>query len=475
MRDGAGPGREDGHGLLPVSAARARGLASGRLPGWWPSRVYYGWALIGVLGITATVSYGVLSYAFAVFIGPMGDELGWSKTEITGAFSLASIVAGLAALPVGRWVDRHGARGIMTAGSILAALLLVWWAEVRTLPAFYALWALMGVASAAVLYEPAFAVVAWWFRVSRGRALTVLTFLGGFASVIFVPLATWLVAVHGWREALLRLAAIYAGTTIPLHGLLLRRRPQDLGLEADGGWARAPAVLERPRTGPSERSVPVEVAVRGPEFRRLAIAFALSTLATTTIAVHLVALLLERGFGLGFAGGAMGMLGLMALPGRLIFTPLGSRWARPMVTASIFGLQAVACAVLLASRQTAAVWLFVALFGAGFGAITPARAALVAELYGPVHYGRISGVLALVLALARAAAPVGASLVYAAGGGGAAGYDIVVAVLLALSLGSAGAVMGVRRSASAFPVPATVAGEVRWSHRPCGVPGKAAK
>jgi MFS family permease len=110
---------------------------------------------------------------------------------------------------------------------------------------------------------------------------------------------------------------------------------------------------------------------------------------------------------------------------------------------------------LLASRQTAAVWLFVALFGAGFGAITPARAALIAELYGPAHYGRISGVLALVLAIARASAPVGASLVYAAGGSGAAGYDVVVAALLALSLGSAGAVMAVRRSSSAFAAPAT--------------------
>jgi sugar phosphate permease len=455
VRDGAGPGREDSDGLLPVSVPVARGLASELPPRWWPSRVYYGWALIGVLGITATVSYGVLSYAFAVFIGPMGDELGWSKAEITGAFSLASIVAGLAALPVGRWVDHHGARGIMTAGSILAALLLVWWAEVRSLPAFYALWALMGVASAAVLYEPAFAVVAWWFQARRGRALTVLTFLGGFASVIFVPLATWLVAAHGWREALLWLAAIYAATTIPLHGLFLRRRPQDLGLKADGGHPREPAGLGRPGNRPTERSVLVEVAVRGPEFRWLAIAFALSTLATTTVSVHLVALLLERGFDLGFAGGAMGMLGLMALPGRLIFTPLGSRWARSTVTASIFGLQAVACAVLLASRQTAAVWLFVALFGAGFGAITPARAALIAELYGPAHYGRISGVLALVLAIARASAPVGASLVYAAGGSGAAGYDVVVAALLALSLGSASAVMAVRRGSSAFAAPAT--------------------
>jgi MFS family permease len=443
-----------------VSIPEGRTAASAeRVPGWWPSRVYYGWTLIGVLGITATASYGILSYAFGVFVGPMGDELGWSKTEITGAFSVASMVAGLAALPVGRWVDHHGARGIMTAGSVLAALLLVWWAEVQTLPAFYALWALIGVASAAVLYEPAFAVVTWWFQAHRSRALTVLTFLGGFASVIFVPLASWLVTTHGWREALLWLAAIYAVTTIPLHGLLLRRRPQDLGLEPDGGPSSALPVPGRIGTRRLERSVPAEIAVRGREFRWLAIAFALSTLATTAVSVHLVPLLLERGFSLGFAGGAMGLLGLMALPGRLIFTPLGSRWSRATVTAFIFALQAVACVTLLASRQPLAVWLFVALFGAGFGAITPARAALVAELYGPAQYGRISGVLALALALARAAAPVGASLVYAAGGSGTAGYDLVMAVLLVLSVGSAGAVLAIRRNETALAVPAAPARE----------------
>jgi len=443
-----GPGRSGSAGgtLLRVRVSGGRvAAAAARPPAWWPTGLYYGWALIAVLGITATLSYGILSYAFGVFIGPMGEELGWSHTEITGAFSLASMVAGVAALPVGRWVDRHGSRALMTAGSTLAALLLVGWAEVRTLPAYYALWALMGMASAAVLYEPSFAVVASWFHARRGRALTVLTFLGGFASVIFVPLATWLVEGHGWRQALLWLAAIYAGTTIPLHGLLLRRRPQDLGLEPDGARRAAPVIGESIGPQPVQRCVSVGVALRGREFRWLALAFALSALTTTAVSVHLVPLLVERGFSPAFAGGALGLLGLMALPGRLVFTPLGSRWSRATVTTSIFALQALGCVALLASSRPAAVWLFVGLFGAGFGAITPARAALVAELYGATHYGRISGVLALPLAVARAAAPVGASLVYAAGGRRPAGYDLVVLLLLILSVGSAGAVQAMRR------------------------------
>jgi MFS family permease len=427
------PRDTDRHEVLRV---RRSPESHGAPPPWWPAGVYYGWALVGTLGLTATFSFGILSYAFAVFIDPMTRELGWSKATVTGAFSVGSLVMGVAAIPVGRWVDRHGARGIMTTGSVVATLGLLAWSRVQSVAGFYVLWAVLGLAMAAVLYEPAFAVVATWFRGRRGRALTVLTFIGGFASVIFVPLATWLVAAYGWREALVWLAALYAPLTILPHAVILRRRPADLGLVADGAAIApgSPAVSAEP-------SVAAPEAVRSRSFRWLAIAFALSSLATTAVSVHLVPLLLERGYGAAFAGAAMGLLGLMALPGRLVFIPLGSRWPRPAVTASIFTLQALASLALLATRSTVAVWVFVVLFGAGFGAITPARAALLAERYGPDHYGRIAGVLALVIALARATAPVGASWVYALGGGPTHGYDVVVVVLLALSIGAGASVL----------------------------------
>jgi MFS family permease len=329
----------------------------------------------------------------------------------------------------------------MTAGAVLATGLLVAWSAVHSLAAFYVIWALMGVALAAVLYEPAFAVIATWFRRDRDRALTVLTSMGGFASVIFVPLATRLVARVGWRAALLSLAATYAVLTVIPHALLLRRRPADLGLEPDGAVRSMAVETSITSSAAEEPGVAAHEAVRGRAFRWLAIGFALSALTTTAVSVHFVPLLLERGRGAAFAGAAMGVLGLMALPGRLIFTPLGSRWPRARVTASIFALQALAAIALLGSRGTVAVWAFVILFGAGFGAITPARAALVAELYGAAHYGKISGVLALVVSLARAAAPIGASLLYAASGGPRHGYDAVLLALLIFCVGSGVAVL----------------------------------
>lgn len=418
--------------MSPGAPATASGDADAASPA--PGRLFYGWVLVGALALTETVSYGVLQYAFPVFLAPMEAELGWSKAAMTGAYSLASLVAGFAAIPAGRWVDRHGPRALMTAGSVLAALLVAAWAMVDGLAAFYAVWIGLGLAMSAVLYEPALAVLASWFDRLRGRALTVLTFVAGFASVIFVPLATWLVGRFGWRDALFWLAAILAVTTILPHALLLRRHPRDLGLLPDG----EPMANDRDADpSPPTRSVAAEEAIHGRSFRWLAIAFSLSSLATTAVTVHLIPLLLERGFGAAFAGAAMGAVGLAALPGRLVFTPLGSRWPRGAVTAGIFLSQALGIAMLLVGDGRWGVWACVALFGAGFGAITPARAALVAEHYGPLHYGRISGVLALFLALARAAAPVGASLLYVVGGG----YTPVLWTLLAISLASGAAVL----------------------------------
>ncbi|HET6763380.1 MAG TPA: MFS transporter, partial [Longimicrobiaceae bacterium] len=169
-------------------------------------RPFYGWVLVGTLSLTETVSYGILTYAFAVFLGPMERELGWSRTAATGAYSFALLVAGAAAIPAGRWVDRHGARGLMTAGSCAAASGVFAWSRVQSLPALYAVWTLIGLAMAAVLYEPAFAVIATWFVRGRSRALTVLTFAGGFASIVFVPLSAALVRSLGWRNALAALA-----------------------------------------------------------------------------------------------------------------------------------------------------------------------------------------------------------------------------------------------------------------------------
>src|SRR5260370_20438580 len=94
---------------------------------------YYGWVMLLAVSFTEMTSWGVLYYAFTVFLKPMQASLHWSTAELTGAFSLALLCSACAALPIGRWIDRHGTRLLMTLGSCVAALLVLAWAVVENL------------------------------------------------------------------------------------------------------------------------------------------------------------------------------------------------------------------------------------------------------------------------------------------------------------------------------------------------------
>ncbi|HEV2109249.1 MAG TPA: MFS transporter [Thermomicrobiales bacterium] len=408
-----------------IAGLRARGV-----------RLYYGWVIAGTLAATETISWGILFYAFSVFLVPMQAELGWSSGELTGAYSLGLLIAGLAALPVGRWLDRHGPRSIMTAGSILGTGLLLAWATVDDLTVFYLIWAAMGLAMAATLYEPAFAVIAVWFERDRGRAMLLLTFFAGLASTIFLPVATWLVEALGWRQALVALAIFLGATTIPAHALLLRRRPEDLGLQPDGvAYAQGLDLTSAPViTGTTLRE-----ALHAAAFWWLSIAFSLGTLASVAIGVHLIPYLLELGYDAGFAAIATGLIGATQVVARVLVSLVGDRWPQVAVTTVVFALQGAAFIILLGWNQPAGVLLAVILLGAGRGATTLTRAGLVAELYGRAHYGAIGGTLALFLTGSRAVAPVGAGVAY----GWRDGYGPVLWGLAVASMLAALAMIGV--------------------------------
>jgi MFS family permease len=154
----------------------------------------------------------------------------------------------------------------MTLGSALGSVLLLAWASVENLWVLYLAWIGIGLAMAATLYEPAFAVLAKWFERGLARALLLVTLAGGLASTIFLPLTAWLVGAQGWRGALLTLGAILALLTIPPHALVLRRHPADLGLLPDGiEPATSPHKEAHAPHDPHEEleSVALGVALRG--------------------------------------------------------------------------------------------------------------------------------------------------------------------------------------------------------------------
>lgn len=355
------------------------------LPGEEP----HGLRMIAALAITQTAGYGVLYYAFSVFIMPMSRDLGASVPQVTGAITLAVLLSGLVAPLIGQWLDRRGGRGLMTAGSMLGAAAVLAWSQVRDVAQLYAVCAVLGVASAMVLYEAAFAVIVAWFDAARRpRALLAVTIVAGFASSIFLPLTGFLVDRYGWRAALVVLAAGYALTTIPLHWLAVR----------SGERRRAPV-----------RGV--GAALRERPFWLLAAAFLTQTGAVAVMGVLLVTYLIALGHSPVFAATVAGLLGVLSVTGRVVTTGLQGRWPISLITAAVFTLQGAAALLLpLTGRSAAGAIGSVVLFGLGFGVATIARPALLADRYGTAAYASISGALALPITAAKAVAPPIAAL-----------------------------------------------------------------
>ena len=367
----------------------------------WRTRA---WAIVGALSITETVSWGILYYAFAAFLVPMQRELDASAAQLTGAFSLALAVSALAGVFVGRHLDRHSPRTLMTAGSIAGAGLVVAWSQVHGLVAFYALWFAIGLVMAAVLYEPAFTVLAKHFHDApeRRRAMTAMTLVAALASFIFLPLSQALIDAYGWRDALLVLAVVLAVVTVPLHGLVLR-----------------PAAAPTREPAPS---APAGAVLRSSPFWLLSGAFVLAALATIAMTVFAIPFLLERGHSPAFAAFAVGLIGVSQIPGRVLFARLH---AEPW---NVFALIGLGVAVVVAFDSTAAVLIGLVLLGMGNGMATLSRATAIADLYGAAAYGTIASVAGGVNTAARAAGPFLAA-VYAT----VVGYTGLLWTLVALA------------------------------------------
>jgi predicted MFS family arabinose efflux permease len=362
-----------------------------------PARVPYGWIIVGALSVTETVSWGIIYYGFPVFLQAMEREFKASAVSVAGAFSLALAITALAAVPVGRWIDRAGSRGLMTLGSCLAAALTLAWARTTSLGMLYAVWCGMGFAMAMTLYDPAFATIVQWFGRHRDRALLTVTLVAGLASAIFMPLAAWLLARVGWRDAVEILGVFLAVVTIPIHALVLRA--SSLTHAPHGG-----------ATGPPSTGVTLRNALRTSVFWTLNGAFAVGAFATVTITVHLIPFLTQRGYPQAYAAAAVGWIGAMQIPGRLLFVPIAA-WLGPRaVTGSVFIAQAAAMAMLPFAGRLPALIPAILLLGAANGMATLARPSAVADAFGRRYYASVSGAIAVGSNGARALAPIGAAL-----------------------------------------------------------------
>ncbi|WP_405009813.1 MFS transporter [Kitasatospora sp. NBC_01539] len=373
-------------------------------------------AALPALCATQIIGWGILYYAFPVLAPHITAATGWSTAQATAAFSAALLVSALAGIPVGRIIDRHGPRTVMTTGSVAGALALTGVALAPDLPVFLAAWLLAGAAMAATFYPPAFAALTRWHHPHHVRALTTVTLAGGLASTLFAPLTAALADHLDWRATYLVLAAVLAVTTIPLHALTLR-----------APWPPAPR--PDPRTGIAPEHAASSPA-RSRPFLLLAAALTLSAFAMYGTVFALVPLIIARGARPATAAWTLGLAGFGQTLGRTLYAALARRTGVTARTTVLIAAGGATTALLAAVPGPIPLLVVLAVAsGTVRGNLTLLQATAVTDRWGTGAYGRLSALLTAPTTVAAALAPwAGAALAPALGG-----YPALLAACAAVS------------------------------------------
>lgn len=395
-------------------------MAKSKVGGQWRKRPS---TILWMLSLGQLVSWGLVYYTFPLFVVPMTEELGWSRSSMFGALSAGLLVAGLSSISVGAWIDRGHGRMLMTGGSLFAAALLLVWSRVDSLPLFYALWIGLGVCQAVILYEPAFAVITRVYGPRYKQAILLMTFLGGLASTFGIPFTLLLVEWIGWRPTLEVLAAIMLGVGL-VHWLVV----------PGPGEAAVPIAAPVPPAAGIVRKSPLAAAVRVPAFWGLVVAFAGYGLAFSAMSFHLIPLLDDRGVPVATVMAIIALIGPMQVVGRVLLMA-GQRHVTTIQLGALVYFAFPVSMAMLASGISGvyALVLFAVIYGVANGLITILRGMSVPEFIGPEGYGVVSGALTMPTNVMRAAGPIVASLAWGAFGGytpvlwGLAGIMVVAA------------------------------------------------
>ena len=400
-----------------------------RIPLKLPRNVFPGWWIVAACATIGAYGGGVYFYGFTIFFNPLREELGLSSAQTSLVFSLTRLEGAFEGAAVGFLIDRFGARRIMIISVPLAGIGYLLWASIVD---SYLMFILVYVGAIAIginagFFHPALAVTNNWFIRRRATAMALISVSVGIGGSILVPLLSMIIANWGWKTA-----AALSGIGLLLFiwplTLLIRHSPEQMGLRPDGD---PPAGQEEPAleqdTGhdpvaPGVVQQSVASTVRDVDytiaqaFRTRAMwlligAITLRFTAHTAIMVHLAPIMEDRGMSPVAAGGAIGLLVFLSIPGRLAVGWLGDRFAKHKVIASLLVLQVLAMLVLLAANATWQLYLFIALWAAAYGAGI-LNWAIVGDYFGRARFATLRGLMGLVYSGGAVVGPVYAGWVH---------------------------------------------------------------
>lgn len=347
---------------------------------------YYGWVVVAVTVAALLIAAGARS-APGVFLVPMQDDLGFSRSTLSFSVSLGLLVFGLAAPLSGRLMDRFGPRRVAFAGLLLLALSFGLSILARSPLALHLSWGLLSGLGTGLVGSVLGATVATrWFVRQRGLVVGMFGAATSAGQLLFIPLLTRWAGQYGWAGSTLWVAAA-ALAVAPLLWLLLRDRPEDLGLTPDGKPALAQAAPP-----PTPDPHVMRRALRHREFWLLTVTFFVCGFTSNGIVgTHFIAYCSDLGLTAGFAAGTLALMGAFNFVGTLASGYLTDRTDPRLLLSVYYVVRGLSLALLPFVPPGLGFTLFAVLFGLDYIATVPPTTALTADTFGRANVGTVYG------------------------------------------------------------------------------------
>lgn len=390
-------------------------------PMHWAARMpfYYGWVIVGIAFVTMAIGVTARTL-FSLLLPPLIEEFGWNSGKVAGAFSFGFLVSAIASPIAGRVMDRHGPRVVietgvclMVVGLFLAQTIQSPWQLYLTLGVMVGVGANLMSFTAQSLYLPN------WFARRRGLAISIAFAGVGFGAILLLPWLQTIIARDGWRASC-RTVALLAWFIVGPLNLLVRHRPEQVGLNPDG------ISDSRRREAAGEGSNIVDPhwtaiewtlarAIRTRRFWWIAIGYFCALFAWYAVQVHQTRYLVEIGFSPLQAAWALGAVSVAAIPGQIGLGALSDRIGREWIwSAGCAGFAMCYGLLILMEHRPSNVLLYLMIVSQGsIGyALASVMGPIVAEIFAGRHYGAIFGVITIALITGGAAGPWVAGVIH---------------------------------------------------------------
>jgi sugar phosphate permease len=347
--------------------------------------------------LLGVVIYGGGRYAFGVFMKPLAESTGWSRTEISLAATINLIVYGISSPVLGWMLDRFGARKVMIIGSsmLAASLCLMYWAT--NLLLFYFLYGVVGAcgANAAGRISQA-TIVANWFVKRRGMMLGVTAISVGLGTAIMAPIVRWFLDAYGWQNAFVAMGIIVIVFVLLPIVLFVKGqgKPEDRGFAPDGEPLPQPmAIASLPAANPqfSADDWTLGEVLRSKEFWAISIAMAFCYAGDYIVLLHGPADFEDRGHSGATAALILSAATLSSCVGRVAFGWLSDHASLKLGFVLMFGTQLLATPLLLMGNNIEILYAFAIVWGAGYGGASVLVPYALAAYYGRSSFGSVYG------------------------------------------------------------------------------------